>query len=673
MEPIRNDEKFTFGKPGSWIEQMDDEQLKSKIKESAFSGKQAEEGRDYCYFLNKIFYTENERESDYVCMAYTLNEPANLEYASAYDMVLEENERYRIHRISVLRDGQLIDKIPDTGIKVLDDENRSGGGILNSTKKINVSIRDLRLYDVLILEDSREKVFTDRDFMRKEFFKYVWVGSHSYWAYGEYNFSFINKRDKTIAYKKAFFRNKEGHVREPETGYLKSGETFEFRQQEYINDTDTGREISPFIDFATERNWKDLSDYIAPFYEEAYRRESLDQFAPELVQQLAAIGDTDEKLKYALDFVQNHIYYVYNAHEMNGHKPQWPSVTYTNKQGDCKAKTVLLKVILDYLGITSSVVLVNYNTDFYFRYYLPSLLSFNHVVVKVDYKGKAYFVDATTRDDSGFIENRNFINFLHYLEIKPGQELQSREPFRFPKYCIDENVEFRAEKDMGTLQLTTVFRYNRANNMRRYFKNTNKREIIDSWNNIMFHNLNYNNDRNNTDPRVIFRDAAIGIIKDDKDLNELTVQYSATIDNPYYTDAKGNRFLMYFDRSVLKNTARDFIHKDMTFWHNFDSERYEIHLYTDQKIDMKERYTIQESTINNKFFTYESRKKIEKNGASVFITYDPVVNQEIPFEDFEDFRYAHQVVADSNFGLGIDIIEPGLINLLKFNLKKNFR
>ncbi|MGG7506948.1 hypothetical protein ACQ7CW_24830, partial [Chryseobacterium arthrosphaerae] len=85
--------------------------------------------------------------------------------------IVEENEVYQIHRISVLRDGVLIDKIPDTKIKVLDSENQSSGGGLSSNKKINITIKDLRLYDVLVLEDSQIKGFTDRDFLRKEFSK----------------------------------------------------------------------------------------------------------------------------------------------------------------------------------------------------------------------------------------------------------------------------------------------------------------------------------------------------------------------------------------------------------------------------------------------------------------------------------------------------------------------
>ena len=68
---------------------------------------------------------------------------------------------------------------------------------------------------------------------------------------------------------------------------------------------------------------------------------------------------------------------------------------------------------------------------------LPSLLTFNHVIVKINYKGESYFVDATLRDEFGLIENRGFIFFLHYLEVKPNLELQHKPPHRFPYYALD--------------------------------------------------------------------------------------------------------------------------------------------------------------------------------------------------------------------------------------------
>ncbi|SEN07686.1 protein of unknown function [Chryseobacterium taichungense] len=666
-------ENYRIRKSEEWAGNIDDQELINRIQDSDFARQQNNDGKDFCYFLDKKYHTSNTENSEYVCMAYTLNEPANLERASVSDIVVEENEVYNIHRISVLRDGVLIDKIPDTKIKVLDSENHSSGGILSSNKKINITIKDLRLYDILILEDSRVKPFTDRDFLRKEFSKYVWVSPDNYWAYGSYKFTFINERNEKIAYKKTFFRDENGNVLEPEVHYLEKGEKFVFEETNYINPVDANREIFPFIDFATDNNWIELSNYIAPIYQEIFNKSSLKDFAPNLVDKLDSMQDLEEKIQFAIEYVQNNIYYIFNADEMNGHKPQEPAVTYENKQGDCKAKSVLLKVILDYIGVEASIVLVNFHTDFYIKYYLPSLLTFNHAIVKINHKGEEYFIDATIRDEFGTLENRGFIYFMHYLEVKSDQELKERKPHRYPYFCVDEKVDFNVKDATGKLVLTTTYKGNRANAMRRYFKNTNKREVIDSWNNFLFYSLNYSNDRNGTDIRNIFKDASIDIISDDKKLNEFRIQYNATIENPYFVDPKNNRFLMYFDRNLVKTSARDYMHKDLPFWHNFDSEKYEINLYTDQKIDTEERYTAQESTINNPYFDFKSRKKVSKNGATVYIEYNPLVNLEIPQNEFEKFRTDHHTVADSNFGLGIDVIEPGLMNMLKFNFKKRFK
>src|SRR5690606_17386247 len=150
---------YRFCTAQQWAATLTDEQITDLIKETPFALEQRDLGRDYCYFINKDYYSDDRFSADYALMAYTLSQPENLERASINDMVLEENELFEIHRINVLRDGVLIDKIPDTKIKVLDNETNSHGGILSSSKKLNISIKDLRLNDVLILEDCRIKTF----------------------------------------------------------------------------------------------------------------------------------------------------------------------------------------------------------------------------------------------------------------------------------------------------------------------------------------------------------------------------------------------------------------------------------------------------------------------------------------------------------------------------------
>ena len=657
-------ELYRFIQAPDWANTLSDTEIIALLVDTDFSQEQTDEGRDYCYFLHKYSKIDTDSTSDYTFMAYTLTQPENLERASMYDMILEENEFFNIHRISVYRNGELIDKTPDTTIKVLDNENQSNRGVISSSKKLNFSIKDLHLDDILILEDTKEKVFTEKEFLRRDFMKYIYVTPDTYWAYGRYHFKLINNRDKRVAYKNVFFRDEERNVLPSEVKYLSQGETFEIIENDYINPVDPNREIFPFIDFATDSNWKDLSNYIYPLYEGVFNAQLTD-FAPDLVAKLDAMPTLDEKLQYAIEFVQNNIYYVYNADEMNGHKPQEPAVTYQNKQGDCKAKCVLLKCVLNYLGVDSSVVLVNYNVDFYLKYYLPSLLSFNHVVVKINHQGQEYFIDATARNEFGRLEKRAVISFCFYMEILPDQELQVRKPIRFADYCIDEKISLIVKENKGKIELLTTYRYNRANTMRGYFKSSNKNERLDSWNNSLFYALNYANDRKGKDFRDIFKDATLQIVKDDKVENELTVKYEATIENPYFIDPQGKRFLMYFDGSVLKNSIREHQHSDVSFWHNFDSERYEIYLHTDENIDTKEKYTIQECDIQNKYFTHKTQKFITKNSGKVIVEYNPLMNIEIPLDKLEPVREDYHTMADSNFGIGIDVVEKGFLNSLK--------
>lgn len=658
-------EKYQICPPQEWASTLTDQEICLRIKDTEFFEQQTEEGRDICFFLNKNYCVTPEGNTEYVLMAYTLNQPENLERASMFDMVLEENEHYQIHRISVFRDGKLIDKIPDTTIKVFDNENSSDRGMLSSSKKINISIKDLRLNDVLIMEDSQVKIFAEKEFVRRDFVKKVFVTPDNYWAYGSYHYKFINKRDQKVDFKKCFFRDENGQLLPHEIGTLSKDEAFEFHFTEYINPVDADREVYPFVDFATQSDWKKLSNYIYPLYQEALSKNNLKEFAPDLAQHLSEFASIEEKIQYAIEFVQNNIYYIFNADEMNGHQPQLPAVTYQNKQGDCKVKCVLLKAILDELGVASSVVLVNYNTDYYLKYYLPSLLSFNHVIVKIHHNGEDYFVDATSRNEFGRLEKRSVLSFCHYMEIAQNQELKVRKPTVFAQYCIDEKVELVVLENVGKIKLTSTYRYNRANNMRIYFKNTKKREILDSWNKSLFYALNYCSDRKSEDFRDIFKEATIQIVNDDKNENEFSVEYHATIENPYFTDSQKRQFLMYFDFSVLKNSVREHQHKDWSIWHNFDSERYEIFLSTDKNIDTKEKYTIQECDIKNEFFTHKTQKEITKHSGKVIVEYNPVTNVEVSLEKIPSLKEAYNQVADSNFGIGIDIIASGFINTIK--------
>ena len=122
---------------------------------------------------------------------------------------------------------------------------------------------------------------------------------------------------------------------------------------------------------------------------------------------------------------------------------------------------------------------------------------------------------------------------------------------------------------------------------------------------------------------------------------------------------------MYFDHSVLKKDIIEFRHKDSSYWHNYDSEHYVIELYADKPIDTKEKYTIQKLELTNDYFTYSSKKFIEKTSGKVEISYNPLTNLEITLDKIQPIKEDYHRIGDSNFGLGIDILPQGIFSKIK--------
>lgn len=656
-------ERYIFETPAYWASSLNDDIILNKVCNTSFSQKQLDEGKDFCYYINHTYFTNDNEFGDYVLMIYTLNQPETLEAASMHELVVEKDEFFKIHRVSVIRNGKLIDKRADLNIKLLDVDSQGNNRILDNTKKISLNIRDLHLGDILVFENTRCRKIKEADFLRKEYDRYIWSVPGYYWAYGENIFRIINQRSKSLVYKKSFFRDDQGIIIPVENGLIRQGEEYSQIWKDYINTTDQSREILPFIDFATELTWEQLSDFISPIYSQVLNNSKLTDFAPDLVTKLASFDNLDDKIQYVIEFVQNSIYYIFNSDEMDGHKPQEASLTYLNKQGDCKAKSVLLKVLLDYIGIESSIILVNFNNDFFLPYYNPSLFIFNHVIVQIRYRDRIFHIDPTQRDQYGRLENRGELYFKNYLEIKENKVLATNQAFEYKKFCLNEKVDIEVIDGLGFIKIESTTRYNRANYIRQYVKRTNRQEVVDHWNQFLFSAMSYNNDRSNEDPRNIFKNAKVDVLHDDKILNEITLVYQAQVESAYCKN-KGANLIMYFDASIYKSPIIDYNHKDIPIWQTFDSERYEVSLTTDQKINVNDHYTNKTLNLVNDYYSFSTKKEISKQGVTAIIEYKPKGNIEIPLEDLEHFKTEYQVVSDSNFGVGIEVLQLNVIDKL---------
>ncbi len=585
-----------------------------------------------------------------------------LNSAGKTSFILSEEEVLYIHTLSVVRDGKVIDKLDDINVKVLDyvrDENQAS---FNDEKKVTVLIRDLHLNDIFVIETSIERKYEESS-IRNQFFRWIYSAPNSYWAYGKYRFELKNETEKKLETNFHYFRDEAGTILEKDKVMVPHNESYTIEKENYIGEDPKELEIVPFIDFVTEQTYPEITTTISDIYQKFYQV-NLADFAADLVTELDALPSLDHKIKHAIDFVQKEVYYLYNEAEMDGHEPQAAEVTYTTKQGDCKAKTVLLKVILDYLGVDSNLILVNYDSDIFLSVYTPSPFNFNHAILKITHEGQVYFVDATMSNDQGFLANRQKNSFMYYLEIKAGTELQKQEPFEDEVPAVEENFRCDVKGNVAEVVFERKLRGGMANGSREMFKNESNKEVINRYNYTTYKCMTLYKNFEENEIEQHFSNTSVQIVEDNKDLNELSIVYKATITDPYEIEKK-NRYLHFWNYgNFIDDAAEKHFHKDFPYWIDRNRIKTEVHLTTDKSINQQEHYTCQECDIKSKYLKHRMTKKIHKNGASCYIDYRPYHNLTIKGKDLEEYIKANKQVLDSNWGIGIDIIEDGLFKKL---------
>ncbi|MBC6126498.1 transglutaminase family protein, partial [Listeria welshimeri] len=110
--------------------------------------------------------------------------------------------------------------------------------------------------------------------------------------------------------------------------------------------------------------------------------------------------------------------------------------------------------------------------------------------------------------------------------------------------------------------------------------------------------------------------------------------------------------------------ASKHFNKDIPYWIDRNHIKTEIHLMTDHSINQTEPHTCQECDIKSKYVKHRVTKKISKHGASCYIDYQPYHNLTLSGKELDDYAKANKEILNSNWGIGIDIIEDGLFKRL---------
>ncbi|MCX6785208.1 MAG: hypothetical protein NTV81_04815 [Candidatus Komeilibacteria bacterium] len=645
---LNSDGKFNIDVAPNWAEAPSNNDIIHLVVEGPKQAQQDDSSIRTCYLSRRILRASVEKNEDYHFLAYKLDWADDIQMASVQDYILHEDQIIIFHRFGVVRDSQYIDKIPQTEINIFDDEPSSSYGSINKDKKIHCVTKELYFGDVLILEYSIAQVFFKDNILDYKYCRFFHFLPQDNLDYKHYQFKFINDRNEKICVKKRYFRNKQGDVvNEENIIFSKEVYFFEkinFRAQ-YASDVFTS-----FFEIATVASWEEILKDVLPFYGTSNKEEEK-RFLDEVLEKISSeVKDIEEKISKVIEYVQNHIIYIFDAGVMHGHVPQSVKITIEKQSGDCKAKSLLLVKLLSRLGIDAKLTLVNYDAGLYIEQYMPSPFIFNHAIVKIYHKGNVYFVDPTWSDRFGFLDNRAQPIFGHYIEIGGKPCLKKTSNNQSKLASLEDNIFIDIKKGKGKIKSETIYRFGLADDKRKFIRQSNQNRTLQMEGEYHYSKLEYPKDK---DQSEYIDDAEYKIINDNRNLNEIKDIYTATLLKPYLPGTGKNNIFKYY-LSLNQSNLDNFKNKDNIVGNFFDHFRKaSLTIHCDKIYDYFDKIVRRDLEVSNEYFYFSNKKQLSLKTVKLFLEFRPNSFKEINRSDLESLRKDFKKINDSNFGVGI--------------------
>ncbi|WP_082591310.1 DUF3857 domain-containing protein [Duganella sp. Root198D2] len=305
-----------------------------------------------------------------------------LTYVPAYQHLL-------IHRVAIIRKGQLIDHTATVSIRALEREEGLEKGVYGGAKTMQMLLRDVRIGDTLWVTytiEGANPVFGGK-MHRVE----AW---DSEFPAEQRRLVVTYPRKRSIGWTQlGDFVTGKLEPRVEEVGE-NTRLTFDGRELAALEgEPSTPAEYMPgrILQFSEFADWKAVAQWASALFEPA---KSTPQLAA-LADSLAKGGTQTARATAALRWVQDEVRYFSVSIGENSHRPQLPEVVLRNRYGDCKDKSRLLVALLRQMGIEAKPVLVSASAPRLPARVKPSPSWFDHVIVRVTIDGRDYFVDPT--------------------------------------------------------------------------------------------------------------------------------------------------------------------------------------------------------------------------------------------------------------------------------------
>lgn len=395
----------------------------------------------------------------------------NSDFSISYD---PGYQKLKLHDVKVIRDGESIDKLNVSDIKILENESRMDRFIYDGSVTMVLNLKDIRVGDILE-------------------YSYTLSGKNEAFPTHDLYYQYLRG---TLAQARMYFRVLEHPERplylvqrngapDPKKGNYKG-------QKEYVwmlnnvqpmlvdNNLPPWFDPYPMVELSNYSSWEEVVNANLPLYNFSLLRYD------DLLSEAASLEDLTgdwQKINRLTDFVQNDIRYLGFEDGRNAYKPHSPEEVLNQRFGDCKDKSYLLCALLRGLGYEAFPMLVNTNVSQEVAAYTCSPFQFNHCVVAFNYNDRMYYIDPTISGAGGEVNERNFPDYCKGLILRPGQKALT-DLYANNEGSIHVKQELQIPEDSageGIFIIVTEYRGTEADKQRQFFNSESIESVEQSY------------------------------------------------------------------------------------------------------------------------------------------------------------------------------------------------
>jgi len=149
------------------------------------------------------------------------------------------------------------------------------------------------------------------------------------------------------------------------------------------------------VQFSGYQDWSEVVSAHTALYAAARKLAPNSPLSMEADKIASATADPHKRMLAALRLAQERVRYVAMLLGDGAYRPVDADESWEARYGDCKAKSALLLALLDRLGVQAEAMYVNSKAGDAIADRLPSLETFDHVIVRATIDGKAFYLDGT--------------------------------------------------------------------------------------------------------------------------------------------------------------------------------------------------------------------------------------------------------------------------------------